>query len=200
MPTTRPCYRMGTEDAPHLTMRNRSILLAAAAAVLVTLAAPSQADAYERQWHAGAGFGFALLADPNTYPGLGGQAHLAYGLTDAFNALIQLDISSHPGGDTFVVGGSGGVTYVLDILEWVPYFGLSAGGYDLALTGQCGGPGLPACHTARFGAGVPFGLDYLVSRSFALGIAGKYTMLLPGTEIVGSYFTASARAELIWGY
>ncbi|MCC6552240.1 MAG: hypothetical protein IT372_04360 [Polyangiaceae bacterium] len=184
-------------------MRSRSALLSAAvAAALAALLIPSRAGAFERQWHAGAGFGYALLANPGTYPGFGGRLHLAYGMTDAFDAIVELDAASHPGGDLMVLGGSAGARYVIDILEWVPYFGLEAGGYDILLTGTCGGQGEPDCHTPKLGIGVPFGLDYMVTRSFALGVAGKYTMLFPGADdaLLGSYFTAYARAELIWGY
>jgi hypothetical protein len=183
-------------------MRSRfPALLSAAALTLAALLASSGAAAFERQWHAGASIGYALLADDGSYPGLGGRFHLAYGVTDAFNALVELDTASHPGGDLMFVGGSAGASYVIDILQWVPYVGLMAGGYDVARLGPCGGPGEQQCHTGKFGASVPFGLDYTFSRSFAAGFAGKYTLLLPGAgDSPGSYFTAFARAELIWGY
>jgi hypothetical protein len=180
-------------------MRIRTALFSAAAG-LAALFAVSQADAFERQWHAGAGFGYALLTDPGTYPGFGGRLHLTYGLTDAFNALVEVDMASHPGGKIFALGGSAGAAYVIDILEWVPYIGLTAGAYDLIAAKTCGGPGEGSCHTGRFALAVPFGIDYTITRSFAIGIAGKYALLVPAAEFPGSYFTAYARAEFIWGY
>jgi len=184
-------------------MRSRPALLSAAAtaAALAALLATEQAAAFERQWHAGASFGYALLADPGTYPGFGGRLHAAYGLTDAFNAVVEFDMASHPGGNYLVLGGSGGITYVVDILQWVPYFGLEVGAYDLMFAGACGGGGEPSCHSAKLGLAVPFGVDYAVTRGFAIGAAGKYTMLFPGLDDpFASYFTAYARAEFIWGY
>ncbi|AKT41874.1 hypothetical protein [Chondromyces crocatus] len=180
-------------------MRIRNILLSALA-LGATFGAASPAEAFERQWHAGAAFGYAMLADPGTYPGFGGRLHVAYGLTDAFNALVEVDLATHPGGQFFAFGGSAGATYVIDILQWVPYVGLTVGGYDLVRASQCGGPGDPACHDGRFGIGVPFGLDYAISREFSLGVAGKYSILLPSTEFPTSYLTLYARAEYVWGY
>jgi hypothetical protein len=176
-------------------------LLSAVALALVAFLAPSRATAFERQWHAGAGAGYALLGDGGSYPGVGASLHLTYGLTDAFNALVEVDTASHPGGDLMFLGGSAGAAYVVDILQWVPYIGIAVGGYDVVLLGPCGGPGEQACHTGKLGASVPFGLDYMFSRSFAAGLAGKYTLLVPGAEDgPGSYFTAIVRAEFIWGY
>lgn len=180
-------------------MRTLTALLSAAAATAALLSA-APAEAFERQWHAGAAFGYALLTDPGTYPGFGGRLHLAYGLTDSFNALVELDFATHPGGKIFAFGGSAGAAYVIDILQWVPYVGLTVGGYDLARTTLCGGAGEPACHDGRFAVAVPFGLDYVITREFAIGVAGKYALLIPAAEFPGSYFTAYARAEFIWGY
>ena len=187
----------GAQDK--MPMRTPTTLLSAAAAIVALLSA-APAEAFERQWHAGAAFGYALLTDPGTYPGFGGRLHLAYGLTDSFNALVEVDLASHPGGKTLVFGGSAGATYVVDILQWVPYVGLTVGGYDLVANRRCGGPGEPLCHDGRFAVAVPFGLDYAVTRDFAVGVAGKYALLIPAAEFPGSYFTAYARAEFIWGY
>jgi hypothetical protein len=183
-------------------MRSRPALLSAAvAAALAALLAPSRADAFERQWHVGAGFGYALLANPGTYAGFGGRLHLAYGLTDAINALVEFDMASHPSGDLMSLGGSAGITYVVDVLQWVPYLGMEVGGYDFLLAGTCDGAGEPSCRRGKIGGGIPFGIDYMVTRSFAIGAAGKYTFLLPGEDAnYDSYLTMYARAELIWGY
>lgn len=174
-------------------------MISAAAGLAALLAAPS-AGAFERQWHAGASFGYALLTEPETYPGFGGRLHLTYGLTDAINLLAEFDMASHPKGKIFSLGGSAGAAYVIDILQWVPYIGLSAGAYDLIAATACGGPGETPCHLGRFAFAVPFGIDYTITRSFAIGFAGKYALLIPAREFPGSYFTAYARAEFIWGY
>ncbi|AUX41471.1 hypothetical protein SOCE26_028840 [Sorangium cellulosum] len=181
--------------------RTSAALLTAAALALAALLAPSRADAFERQWHAGASIGYAMLADSGTYPGIGGSLHLSYGLTDAFNALVELNTASHPGGDFMFLGASAGAAYVIDILQWVPYVGLMTGAYDGVRLAPCGAYGEPDCHNPQFGVSVPFGIDYAFSRDFAAGFAGKYTLLLPGEgEGPGSYLTAFVRAEFLWGY
>ena len=52
------------------------------------------------------------------------------------------------------------------------------------------------------GASVPFGLDYQLSRSFALGVAGRYHLLFGslGEASPAQYLTVFARAEYIWGF
>lgn len=181
--------------------RSSPVLLSAAALSLAALLTPSRADAYERQWHAGAGLGYAMLADGGSYPGIGASLHIAYGLTDAFNVLAELNTATHPGGDLMFLGASAGASYVIDIVQWVPHIGLTVGAYDTMRLAPCDAAGQRACNIGHFGVSVPFGLDYLFSRSFAAGFAGKYTLLLPGAgDDPGSYFTAFARAELIWGY
>jgi hypothetical protein len=195
-----PRTASGAIRAAHPSMPMTRSTAFSAALALTALLAPSRSDAFERQWHAGASVGYALLGDGGTYPGLGGSFHVAYGLTDAFNAIVELNTASHPGGDLMILGASVGATYVVDILEWVPYVGAMVGGYDAVLLRSCGGAGEPSCQDVKLGVSVPFGLDYMFTRSFAAGFAGKYTLLLPGADGPGSYFTAFARAEYIWGY
>ncbi len=181
--------------------RSPAALLSAAVLALAALLAPSRAAAFERQWHAGAGIGYAMLADGGSYPGLGGSLHVSYGVTDAVNALVEFNTASHPGGDFMFLGASAGAAYVIDILQWVPYVGLMAGAYDSVRLAPCGSHGQPSCHSGKFGVSIPFGLDYTFSRNFAAGFAGKYTLIIPGAgNGPGSYFTAFARAEFLWGY
>jgi hypothetical protein len=182
------------------------LLFALAAPAALLLALPSSAQAYERQWHAGGGLGYAFFAEGgNTLHGLGVGAHLTYGLSDAFNLLVQVDGSNHFGPAPFaprvLASGSVGVGYVIDVLQWVPYVGVMAGGYGVFAPGACGAAGEPACVGARLGLSVPFGLDYQLSRSFALGVAGRYGILLFGEAGgVGQTLTMYLRAEYLWGY
>src|SRR5262245_21009746 len=111
-------------------MRARRLLLLPVLAAIALLWS-ERAWCYERQWHAGASFGYALLPGDTTTHGLVGGLHLTYGLSDAFNAMLELNLSgpiSPP--DRFVASGALGVGYVVDILQWVPYVGLLAGAYD----------------------------------------------------------------------
>jgi len=181
-------------------MRRRFVLVPVLLLAATIVLAPSPARAYEHQWHIGGALGYALTIDP-TYNGFGGGVHLTYGLTDAFNAMVELDLTAHPGADALVGSGSIGAGYVLDILEWVPYVGLMAGVYDFfSYGGGCGGKGEPGCIATRIGFSVPVGLDYLVSRSLAIGVAGRYHILPIGGDSTTQYLTVFARAEYIWGF
>lgn len=183
-------------------MRRRcSPALFAALLAIAALALPSRASAYERQWHAGVGLGYGLLGDGGG-SGFGGGLHLTYGLNDAFNAMAEIDTTYHPGSKTLLASGSLGVGYVLDILQWVPYAGVMAGVYEQIDTASstCGDPGQPGCFATRLGFSVPVGLDYQLSRSVAVGVAGRYHFIFLGSNGVTNALTAFARVEYIWGY
>jgi opacity protein-like surface antigen len=172
--------------------------LALAAFVALGCLAPSEAQAYERQWHAGVSLGYGLFGDGGA-SGLGGGLHLTYGLSDAFNAMAEVDATYHPGSERVLASGAVGASYVIDVLRWVPYVGLMAGVYEDIFTGPCPAP-CSAVDT-RFGLSVPVGLDYQLSRSVAVGVQGRYHLLLTGgSSGVTSALTAFARVEYLWGY
>jgi hypothetical protein len=185
-------------------MQRRAAVLSwsALAATAATFLAPGAAHAYERQWHLGADLGYALEGDSaGLANGFGGGVHAAYGLSDAFNAMVDLDATYHPGGKTLVGSATAGVGYVFDVLRWVPYAGLMVGLYDVFdVAGGCNESGAPRCVVTRFGAAVPVGLDYQLSRSFAVGGQVKYNLIFLGAEVPVHYLSVFARAEYIWGY
>ena len=169
-------------------------------AFAIAVLSSARADAYERQWHAGATFGYTYLAGPDAgYHGLGGALQLQYGITDAFNFIGEIGATAHPAGKLVVPTASAGIVYVIDILSVVPWVGATAGAGDIWLTGACGGDSNVPCHHGKLALGVPFGLDYQLSRSFALGVQGKYQLFLIGDSplhAIGGF----AHAEFIWGY
>ena len=183
-------------------MRARLVLLSAAVSFATIALSPGQARAYERQWHAGASLGYALTnAYDTTAHGIGGGLHLTYGLTDAFNAMLEANVSLHPGYDLVVAGAALGPGYVIDILQWVPYFGVLVGGYEVwSRDPACGTPDQPPCHAAHLGIGVPVGLDYQITRSLAVGAQLRYTVMLFGASSPVSYANAFARVEYVWGF
>lgn len=183
-----------------MTARRLRRSLAATIAALA-FAAPATAAAFEHQWHLGLDAGWAALSGEPTLHGYGGGAHLAYGLNDTFNAMLELSLSRHPSGEALVGDASIGAAYVFDILEWVPYAGLMLSADDVLSTNDaCDQPGAPVCTSTRLGLTVPLGLDYQLTRSFAVGAAVRYHMLLVGGDGTGAYLTAFARAEYVWGY
>jgi hypothetical protein len=192
-------------------------LFAALAFAALAWLLPSQAQAYEYQWHAGAGLGYAALWDTGFSPGMlhgfGGGLHLTYGLTDAFNLKVVADVAGHPGTagvpgsetdlprpDVLVFGGAAGVGYVIDILQIIPEISVLAGGYDVLALGLCGAAGTPPCHSGRLSLTGQFSLDYQINPSFAVGVAGRGGVLLFGTPQPAGVLSVFARAEYIWGF
>ncbi len=186
--------------------------LAAAALAAPTLLASSRSEAFERQWHAGASFGYtALMGSHATLHGIGGGLHLTYGLSDALNLMAEVNVSNHFSrlGDTpvdadgkptgaaavqlpsaLLASGGVGVGYVFDVLQWVPYVGGLVGAADIVT---------PSGNNLRLSLQVPFGLDYSISRSFAVGVGGRYQMLIGGAGLE-HVLTGLLRAEYVWGY
>lgn len=167
------------------------------AGAVVAVAAPGRA--YERQWHTGVGFGYALGGFPGgAVSGFGGGAHLTYGVSDAFNLRLHGDVAAfdlpEPASSAILLGGALGAEYVIDVLEWVPYVGLSAGPVTMLVQG-----GVPRVH---LGLEVPFGLGYQLDRSFAVGIEGRYRLLLLGDRATSPTHNmlAFARLEYAWGF
>jgi hypothetical protein len=155
---------------------------------------PRGASAFEGQWHLGAGLG--VLAPTAAYSKGGAVAlHGAYGLSDVFDARLTLtssrqqskaDDSQH----TVLSLATLGLAYKLDVIEWVPYFGVRAGGYYFSSS-----PLAP--YSKRGGAmGGMAGCDYSFSRSAAVGAELSYDVLLPD----GGVYGALLRAEYRWGF
>lgn len=160
------------------------------------LAAPC-AHAFERQWHLGLDTGAAALSyNGGAYGGLGAGAHLTYGLTDSFNALVEIDASSHsvdPGRPSLkLASGSIGAAYTLDIIRWVPYFGVLAGGYRFS------GADL---QKAEYKLGFQFalGLDYEINRSWSVGAQLRYHTF-SDDPLSTVYLTSFLRASYVWGW
>jgi hypothetical protein len=173
-----------------------SAVLAAAAAFSVS----PRAEAYEHQWHLGGSFGYTALWGGPTASGFGGGIHAAYGVNDAINIIGEIDATDHPYAQWAVLSGGLGASYVVDVLQWVPWAGLEVGPAALFSTDpKCGLAVVEPCHALRFNVAIPFGLDYQVSRSFAVGLGGRFQLILLGDEpwmTLGIF----ARAEYLWGY
>jgi hypothetical protein len=171
------------------------------------LASARPSHAFERQHHLGVegGFGILKVADKDTLDlGGGGQVHYAYGISDAFNFLVEggyfqvaLEEASGqkiPANRPTGVSNLGvGIAYVLDVVRWVPYGGVLADGY-LFTGGNLEKP--------RFAAGLALalGLDYQISRNFAVGFAFRQHFALSAITDYPSYSQFFLRAEYVWGW
>jgi len=164
--------------------------------------APRQARAFEREWHVGGGVG--LTAYPSYYsagPSLG--LHGAYGLSDVFDLKLELLGSTHtyqanaetPSERGGAYSAVAGLSYKLDILQWIPYGALMVGFQHVA------GP-LPSSepfHRNDALLAAVLGLDYAASRNFGLGVSLRWNVLL-STIGEGQAFTPMLRAEYHWGF
>jgi hypothetical protein len=190
-----------------------SFTLACVAVVAALCCSPREALAIERQHHFGLDPTLALLkvddkSSVSTAVGLG--AHYTYGLSDQFNFMAELNASFMVEGEkleaatamtpatprtrpTQIGHALAGVGYVIDVLRWVPYFGVLAGGYRLA-------GGTLESQQFIFGAAVQVGLDYQLSRQWAVGGAVQQHFLLTQMSTYPSYTTVMVRLEYMWGY
>jgi hypothetical protein len=178
----------------------RKASLAAAAVVLL---APASASAFERQWHAGLDFGYAVGGFPEAaVSGFGGGTHLTYGVSDAFNLRLQLDLSAFdlpdPRTSALIWNAQGGAEYVFDVLEWVWYAGLLVGGADVATQGteEVEGTDVPVMTIDPL-----IGLGYQFNRYFSLGAEIRYRLTLFGDDTTPTNnLLVHTRVEVMWGY
>jgi hypothetical protein len=174
--------------------RIRTPGLLGAALVLALGLSSSAAGAFERQWRLGGGLGGATLDGAGLGPAVG--VHGGYGLSDMFDLQLELVGSRHRGQDaeTDVVSASAGISYKVDVFEWIPYVLLTGGAYhyggDVGPNGEAG---------LQAGASVGVGLDYMWSRAFAVGVQlRQHTSFSDGVAF--SYRTGLLRAEYRWGW
>lgn len=163
-----------------------------------------EARAFERQQNFGVDGGFTLLQTQNNGSNVGGgfAFHYTYGLSDAINLCAETQYSilaqqNNPSSPRDVPGYVGSATigaqYVFDVLRWVPYVGALAGPYMM-------GGGTISGESFQFGAQVEAGLDYQITRSFAIGAAYHEHFMLTAMSTYPLYFNVFARAEYIWGW
>ena len=160
------------------------------------------AQAFERQWHLGGGVGFT--AYPHYYsagPSLGLNA--AYGLSDVFDLKLELlgSYHSYDAGSTSArqsaapYSAAAGLSYKLDVLQWIPYGALLVGYQHIA--GR-----LPIAEPLRRDdalAAFLLGLDYAATRDWGLGVSLRTDFLLTSPSR-GNAFTTLLRAEYHWGF
>jgi hypothetical protein len=191
-------------------LKPRRVLRYLAALVAYALQA-GPAVAVERQHHIGVAPGLGILATDKSKTAFGATlgAFYTYGLTDQFNLLAEGSIALHefsreapdpkaplviPKTRPSTIGTSAvGVAYVLDVLRYVPYFGVLVGANFL-------GGGTTDQLVLAPSAQLALGLDYQFSRSFAMGIAFRQHMMLTKLATYPSYTTVFLKAEFAWGY
>ena len=179
----------------------RSTLIAAIFAVAVCVPR-GEARAFERQWHVGIDGGYAVIVDQGV-SGFGGGAHAAYGLSDSFNAMLELAITHHPGASVTVgqpgaesvrsletiMSGAAGIAYTIDVARAVPYVGVLAAGYRVG-----------ELSALSPGGQLAVGLDYQLQRNWAVGAQFRWHAVIMADAGLVSYATTFARLEYLWGF
>jgi hypothetical protein len=161
----------------------------------------------EEEWHLGGRAGVGVLSGLGAGPAFG--LHGAYGLSDMFDVTLELNESHHFGGELTaevpgqaprqkgaadVLSASAGLSYKIDVFEWIPYVTTLAGYYA-----YLGEPGPHGEHGSEFGASIQIGLDYLPMRELAFGADVRWhASFVDGFSF--PLFTATLGAEYRWGW
>lgn len=184
-------------------MRRSSWLLLAAPLLLAR-----EAAALEHQSHLGLDPSLSILKvdDKSTVSiGAGMGAHYTYGIDDQFNIIGEFNFSRVANNQqqdfadsphtrpADIAHLSAGVGYVIDVLRFVPYIGVTIGPYRLSGGTLDKALWLPAV------SGI-IGLDYQINRSFAVGVAGEQHIFFSDMSTYPSYTNVTIKAEYMWGF
>jgi hypothetical protein len=177
---------------------------------------PATASAVEKQHHLGVDVGMAMLGikqKDGPSVGMGFLAHWAYGLTDQWQVAVEGGYSIVSTGEqkdimvkqdnqmiklpnnrpAHVFHGGAGIHYVLDVLRWVPYFGIHATTFGL-LGGNLDSPRF------AFGMTLAAGIDYQLTRAFTIGFAARQHFPFSALDDYPTFTHFLARAEFVWGW
>lgn len=195
-----------------MARRALALLFLLLAFALAMCASPRAAEAVERQHHLGLDPSLSILkvegAPVNTGGGIG--AHYTYGISDQLNFMAGVNGSLLPTSTVVpdpatpnaiipatqpgrILSALAGVGYVIDVLRFVPYIGVLAGGYHLS-----GGDLRSGIFV--FGGAAQVGIDYQLSRQWAIGVAGQQHFLLTKMSTYPSYTNVLLRFEYMWGF
>lgn len=191
------------------------------AVLLLTFATP--AHAFEKQWHLGLGLGAAAAKEHSIGPAW--NLYAAYGISDVFDVRVEAFASTNAGfvpdaahplseqgrptWNEFFYGGKLALAYKIDVIEWIPYAGVTAGflgavprhyenlGAELAAL-EAEEPKARPFAKAQLTGGAIVGLDYAVSRNFGVGIAVFGDYAFGGGN--GIYGSALLRGEYRFGW
>lgn len=171
----------------------RPLHLLASSTFVIGLSLTGNASAFERQWHLGGGAGVVTPSGPYALaPALG--AYASYGVSDVFDVKLQLTLSraaAEPDLASFRYGAHAALAYKIDVIQWIPYFGIRAGAVAVS------DPVAPFEKLSPSVGGIA-GVDYAMTRSlgFGLELSLDYLSAGAGNELFGALITA----EYHWGY
>jgi hypothetical protein len=173
------------------------------ALALAVLSVSPLASGVERESQIGLEAGVPMLVVQHgksaTLSGIGGGLHYTYGISDAFNFVADAGSAAMPWGASGASSMSTmsnvdlGLAYVLDVLRWVPWGALEAGGYALTGNPVGGTQVLP-------GFAIALGLDYRIDRQWAVGLVLRQHMLFTDASTFPSLTQGLLRVGYTWGW
>jgi hypothetical protein len=191
------------------------IVLTAVLALGFSFVVPTkEARAVERQHHLGGGPSFVLWKTSKSpvAAGIGISAGYTYGITDALNLMAEFSYArtSFPQGYLLdpeekappkiplnrpqgIASGLAGVSYVFDVVRWVPYVG------GLIGVNAIHGGNLEAARALPV-AVIAAGFDYQWSRHVATGFAFRQHFHPFSLSEYPTYSVFTLRAAFSWGY
>jgi hypothetical protein len=179
-------------------------------AITIALSAvlwPENALAIEGQHRLGLDPSLAMLKvdDKSTWSvGAGLALDYTYGINDQFQFIAEAGhavVALHQNQDTpssprtrpaTVTHATAGIGYVIDIIRWVPTIGILVGAYRFGggtLDGALYLPGLE----------LTAGVDYQLSREWAVGLAAREALFLTSSNYP-FYITGMLRIVYSWGF
>jgi hypothetical protein len=127
------------------------------------------------------GGGMAVRVQGEAQPGIAAELRILRGVSDAWAARLGLQATLCPSTEDRSAGSvlsqAAGLTWAMDIVNWVPFVDLGL------LLADVRGGGSPA--SQRLGAQAGLGVDYYVSRRTVLSLLGRIDYLplrLAGSE------------------
>lgn len=176
------------------------------ATLLVLLPASARADRGEFLVAAEPSFALIHVDGRNAWGG-GTGLDLEYSVTDslavrATGAFTAHDLPANmtlPGGLLTAWHAGAGLTYSLDVLRLVPYFDVSVGllGKTQPVRDMSGKTSQKASYD--FGFEIGLGLDYLITRTVAVGFVVRYHAYLTAITDIPVYLYAGPRIAFRFG-
>jgi hypothetical protein len=148
----------------------------------MAMAAPRELLAVEHEWHLGVAATYSRLVFDRspTRNGLGGEALVRYGLTDAVDLSMSAWAAGFLEDQRLALGTSAGVAYVVDVSRWIPTIGAHVGVVDVVTT-RCPEAYPELCaHDVRPMLAVPASLEFRAIDEVPLGLRFEYRLLLLG--------------------
>lgn len=175
---------------------------AVAAVLLCAVGGSAAADEKEFILALDPAFGFVVDGDRHAWGG-GTGLDLSYGVTDALAVRATGAFTAHnlPATKDLVGGlltawhAGVGITYAVDATRLVPYFDLAVG--LLGRTEPVKGGGNKAGYD--FGAEIGIGVDYLITRRWAVGFVVRYHAYLTNITQLPVYLYAGPRIAIHFG-